>query len=92
MWSLYCSLSCRSCFTDDYDMSEVKPYDKETFTVESETLLNFIKFRRSVRRFKDMPVEKEKIQQIIEAGRFTQTSTKCSRCFLYCSYRQTTTT
>lgn len=61
--------------TDDYDMSEVKPYDKETFTVESETLLNFIKFRRSVRRFKDMPVEKEKIQQIIEAGRFTQTST-----------------
>lgn len=56
-------------------MSEVKPYDKETFTVESETLLNFIKFRRSVRRFKDMPVEKEKIQQIIEAGRFTQTST-----------------
>ena len=61
--------------TDDYDMSEVKPYDKETFTVESETLLNFIKFRRSVRRFKNMPVEKEKIQQIIEAGRFTQTST-----------------
>ncbi|MFR7995614.1 MAG: nitroreductase family protein [Clostridium sp.] len=61
--------------TDDYDMSEVKPYDKETFTVESETLLNFIKFRRSVRLFKDMPVEKEKIQQIIEAGRFTQTST-----------------
>ncbi len=41
-------------------MSEVKPYDKETFTVESETLLNFIKFRRSVRRFKDMPVEKRK--------------------------------
>ena len=61
--------------TDDYDMSEVKPYDKETFAIESENLLNFIKFRRSVRRFKDMPVEKEKLKQIIEAGRFTQTST-----------------
>lgn len=61
--------------TDDYNMSEVKPYNKETFTVEAENLLNFIKFRRSVRRFKNIPVEKEKLKQIIEAGRFTQTST-----------------
>ena len=61
--------------TDDYNMEEVKPYDKENFTVEAENLLNFIKFRRSVRRFKNKPVEKEKLEQIIEAGRFTQTST-----------------
>lgn len=61
--------------TDDYNMEEVKPYDKESFTVEAENLLNFIKFRRSVRRFKNKPVEKEKLEQIIEAGRFTQTST-----------------
>ena len=31
--------------TDDYNMEEVKPYDKESFTVEAENLLNFIKFR-----------------------------------------------
>ena len=61
--------------SDDYNMDEVKPYNKETFTVEAENLLNFIKFRRSVRRFKNKPVEKEKLEQIIEAGRFTQTST-----------------
>lgn len=61
--------------TDDYNMAEVKPYNKDTFSVEPENLLNFIKFRRSVRRFKDKAVEKEKIEKIIEAGRFTQTST-----------------
>ncbi|MEN8078397.1 nitroreductase family protein [Clostridioides difficile] len=61
--------------TDDYNMEEVKPYNKETFSVDAENLLNFIKFRRSVRRFKNKPVERKKIEKIIEAGRFTQTST-----------------
>ena len=57
----------------DYDMAEVKEYDAKTFDIPSETLLNFIKFRRAVRRFKDKPIEKEKIEHIIEAGRFTPT-------------------
>lgn len=61
--------------TDDYNMEDVIPYDNDSFTVEADNLLNFIKFRRSVRRFKDKEVEKEKIEKIIEAGRFTQTST-----------------
>ena len=61
--------------TDDYNMDEVISYNKENFTVEADNLLNFIKYRRSVRRFKDKEVEKEKILKIIEAGRFTQTST-----------------
>lgn len=61
--------------SDDYNMNEVKPYNKESFSIEAENLLNFIKFRRSVRHFKNKPVEKEKLEQIIEAGRFTQTST-----------------
>ena len=61
--------------TDDYNMEDVIPYDNDSFTVEADNLLNFIKFRRSVRRFKDKEVEKEKIEKIIEAGRFTQTAT-----------------
>ncbi|MEG0855899.1 MAG: nitroreductase family protein [Terrisporobacter sp.] len=61
--------------TDEYDMNEVVSYKKEEFDIKPETLLNFIKFRRSVRRFKNKEVEKEKIEQIIEAGRFTETST-----------------
>ena len=42
---------------------EVKPYNKETFSVDAENLLNFIKFRRSVRRFKNKPVERKKIEK-----------------------------
>ncbi|MDO5521513.1 MAG: nitroreductase family protein [bacterium] len=61
--------------TDDYSMDQVIPYDKSSFTVEADTLLNFIRFRRSIRRFKDKEVEQEKIQKIIEAGRYTQTGT-----------------
>lgn len=61
--------------TDDYNMEEVKPYNKESFSIDPDNLLNFIKFRRSVRRFKDSKVEKDKISKIIDAGRFTQTST-----------------
>ncbi|HEX3078399.1 MAG TPA: nitroreductase family protein [Lachnospiraceae bacterium] len=58
---------------DDCDMNEVVQYDRETFDIDSEKLLNFIKFRRSVRQFASKEVEKEKLKKIIEAGRFTQT-------------------
>ena len=60
--------------TDEYDMEDVKDYNKEEFSIESDRLLNFIKFRRSVRRFKDIKVEKDQILKIIEAGKFTQTA------------------
>ena len=59
--------------TEEYNMEEVKDYNKDEFTVEADNLLNFIKFRRSTRQYKDIKVEKEKLAQIIEAGRFTQT-------------------
>lgn len=75
-------ISCGHCIavcpkeavsTDHYDMAEVKEYDKDTFEIDSDNLLNFIKFRRSVRKFKNKDVENEKLAKIIEAGRFTQT-------------------
>lgn len=75
-------LSCGHCIaicpkeavsTDSYDMEEVMPYDSEQFTISPENLMNFIKFRRSTRKFKDTPIEKATLEQIIEAGRFTQT-------------------
>ena len=73
----HCIAICpvKAVSTDDYDMSEVIEYNKEDFEISPDRLLNFIKFRRSVRRFKDKEVEKEKIEKIIEAGRFTQTGT-----------------
>lgn len=59
--------------TDEYNMEEVVDYSKEEFQVDPENLLNFIKFRRTIRQFKAKDVEVEKLSKIIEAGRFTQT-------------------
>ena len=60
--------------SDEYRMEEVKEYREDSFKLEADNLLNFIKFRRSVRRFKAKDVESEKLLKIIEAGRFTQTA------------------
>jgi nitroreductase/Pyruvate/2-oxoacid:ferredoxin oxidoreductase delta subunit len=59
--------------TDEYDMEDVKEYSKDEFSLQPNNLLNFIKFRRTIRQFENKSVEKEKITKIIEAGRFTQT-------------------
>lgn len=56
-----------------YDMKEVKPYDKESFSIGEHTLLNSLQFRRSIRQFENKPVEKDVIGKIIEAGRYTPT-------------------
>lgn len=55
------------------DKNEVIEFNHETFDVNSENLLNFIKFRRSIRSYKDTEVEEEKIKNIVEAGRYTAT-------------------
>ena len=59
--------------TDEYDMADVIEYNEDKFQIDSDNLMNFIKFRRSIRQFKDKEVEAEKISKIIEAGRFTET-------------------
>lgn len=58
---------------NDYNMEEVRQYNIDEFSVAGDNLLNFIKFRRSVRHFVDKPIEDEKIYKIIEAGRYTET-------------------
>ncbi len=60
--------------TDEYNMNDVVEYSSEAFDIAADNLLNFIKFRRTIRQFKDKPVETEKIMKIIEAGRFTETA------------------
>lgn len=73
-------LSCGHCIAvcpqnavdiDEYDMNEVIAYCKGEFNIEPEKVLNSIKYRRSIRQFTDKSVEKDKLAQIIEAGRFT---------------------
>lgn len=56
-------------------MYKVLEYEKDKFEINPDNLLNFIKFRRSIRQFKNTEVEEDKIKNIIDAGRFTQTST-----------------
>lgn len=77
-------LSCGHCIaicpkeavsTDSFDMKEVKTYNKDDFSISPENLMNFIKFRRSTRQFKEEPIDKKVLESIIEAGRFTQTAT-----------------
>lgn len=41
--------------------------------IDSETLLNAMKSRRTIRKFKDKAVEDEKIEKILEAGRYSPT-------------------
>ncbi len=54
--------------------SQVVEYDPRTFDVPAENLLNFIKFRRSVRHFQKRIPERDVLRQVIEAGRYTETS------------------
>lgn len=71
----HCIAICpkNAVYSEDYNMDDVKEYNKEEFDIEPENLLNFIKFRRTIRKFKDKDVENELIEKIIEAGRFTPT-------------------
>lgn len=57
-----------------YDMADVMPYDAETFKVPAENFLNFLKFRRSTRQYQPKAVEQEKLERVVEAGRYTPTA------------------
>lgn len=72
----HCVAVCpkNAVYSDEYNMEEIKEYNKEEFSISSNNLLNFIKFRRTIRQFNtSKEVEKEKIEKIIEAGRYTPT-------------------
>lgn len=71
----HCIAICpqRAVKMEEYPMADVKEYNKNDFSIEPERLLNFIKFRRSVRQFTKEPIEDEKLIKIIEAGRYTAT-------------------
>ena len=64
----------------EYDMTEVEEYDKESFDLKPENVLHAVKFRRSVRSYKNKKVEQEILEQILQAGRFTATAKKTQNC------------
>lgn len=64
----------------EYDMGDIEEYDKDTFTVDPERFLRAVKFRRSVRAYKEQPVEKDKMERILQAGRYTPTAKNSQAC------------
>lgn len=58
----------------EYDMEEVEEYDRDTFTLDPEIFLHAVKFRRSIRNYKETPVEREKMERILNAGRYAATA------------------
>ncbi len=69
----HCIAICPQNAIAGYDQSETKEYDKKTFDIAPETLLNFIKFRRSVRHFKANRISETDLDMLIKAGRFSPT-------------------
>jgi len=58
----------------DYDPSEIVEFDDpRKFEISPDHLLNFVKFRRSIRQFTEEPVSDSDINTILEMGRYAQT-------------------
>jgi nitroreductase/NAD-dependent dihydropyrimidine dehydrogenase PreA subunit len=79
-WCLECGHCTAVCpqkavtLAGDYDPAEILECDDpKKFAVRPEQLLNFVKFRRSVRQYTDEPVSDADIAKILEMGRYTQT-------------------
>lgn len=58
---------------ENYPMSEVLEYEKGAFEIDEDQYLNSLKYRRTIRQFSSKPVETEKNEKIIEAGRYSPT-------------------
>lgn len=58
----------------EYESDEMIPYEKERFQLDPEVYANAVKFRRSVRNYKEQPVEIEKIRKILDVAAHTATA------------------
>lgn len=64
----------------EYEMEDVEEYERETFEIAPENMLHAVKFRRSIRNFTPVPVEREKLEHILSAGRYTATAKNEQAC------------
>ena len=54
-------------------MEEVREYD-ESCRMDPENLLHFMQFRRSIRQFRQEPIPRKLLENMLEAGRYTPTA------------------
>lgn len=64
----------------EYDMDEVEEYCAESFRINPRTVLHHIKFRRSIRRYKEKKIQKYVLEQLLQAGRYTATAHNNQNC------------
>lgn len=64
----------------EYDMGDVEEIHKDGFSLDAATLLKTIKSRRSIRSFTGRKVERDKLNKIIQAGRYTATGSNAQGC------------
>ena len=64
----------------EYEMNEVEEYVEADFKVCPDQYLRAVKFRRSIRSFKEKNLEKEKLEHILDAGRYTATAKNMQAC------------
>lgn len=78
----HCVAVCpvRAVTITDYDMEDVEDYDKNTFTIRADSFLHAVKFRRSIRNYKAEPIEQDKIERVLDAGRYTATAKNLQNC------------
>lgn len=65
---------------DGYDMDDIEEYEEEAFTVDPEKLLRAIKFRRSIRFYKEKKVSEKDLKMLSQAGRYTATAKNNQDC------------
>jgi len=53
---------------------EIISMPEKSVFLDVKDLMAHLKFRRSIRQYKDIPVEREKLEQVVEAGRLTPTA------------------
>lgn len=64
----------------EYDMEDVEAFDPAGFSLDTDVFLRAVKFRRSIRRYQPRPVEREKLERIVQAGRYTATAKNSQGC------------
>lgn len=72
----HCFASCPSKAIEIKNgyIEKMEEFDEKKVFLDPEEFLYFQKFRRSIRHYKDKPVEEEKLNLILQAGRFSPTA------------------
>ena len=58
----------------EYDMDDVEEYEADGFRLHPQQVLHAIKFRRSTRSYKPDKIPQEKLELLVQAGRYTATA------------------